>query len=749
MFKRSVITLVLLFGLAIALFSVSEYSRENAINTLQMRTHADLNRYVLTMRQKLSRFRDIPQLLSTHPDLVRALRDHANSNDIARANLHLVKVNQILGARDSYIMDSQGMTIAASNWQGPGAFNGRNFSYRPYFIKAMKGELGQYFALGSTSKKRGFFYAYPVRHRSEILGVIVVKIDLNEIEQDWNEQDTELLVSDEDGVIFISTREQWKFRTLNSLKEDDKQRIARSKRYVGQDLTALNIIHREQSDNNSEIIRLREPLGKKAEQQYLIQSAIVGNSDLNVSILADLESVQRQILVNMLYVGTLYIALVLLVMVIVARKRIAKQKAQFELLELQALESSGARIKAILNNTWAGLITLDTTGRIESMNVTAQKLFAYSEQELQGEQFYPLLEGVDQVLYAEQINPQRNFTTELLIEGRVKCGDGTQLPVEFVVGNMQQQGGLHFLITVQDVTERKQYEDQLAQSKRLLESRVEQRTIELTSANERLIQEVEQHSNTQNELIQTAKLAVIGQMSAGINHELNQPLMAIRGYADNARKFLELENEKNVDSNLNEISLLTERMAKILHPLKEFSRKSSGLQQPVSMNALRSGVIAILYPRLQKSKVAVDWPPMDKDYQVLGDLLRLEQVMVNLISNAMQAVESISYEGDNEPKITISQSLQGSQLLIQVRDNGPGIAGGDINNIFEPFYTTKQEGQGLGLGLSISARIIEDVGGELSADNYYLDEEQANIAGVKFSVFLQLGITNGKGKWEN
>ncbi|NRA19572.1 MAG: PAS domain S-box protein [Oceanospirillaceae bacterium] len=735
MYKRSLITIVLALGLAVSLYTVSEYSRDSAISALQKRTQGDLNRYILTMRQKLARFRDIPELLSTHPDLVRALRDHANSNDIARANLHLVKVNDILGTRDSYLMDSQGTTIAASNWNGPGSFTGRNFSYRPYFTKALRGGLGQYFALGSTSKKRGYFYAYPVRHRDNILGVIVVKIDLNEIEQDWKEKDTELLISDEDGVIFISTRKQWKFRTLYPLTEQDRQRITVSKRYVGQKLIALNITQRQPSEANSQIIRLREPSTKKTEQQYLIQNAAVGNSDLNVSILADLEGVQRQILVNMLYVGTLYIALVLLVMVIIARRRIAKQKAQFELRELQALESSGARVKAILNNTWAGLITLDISGCIESMNVTAQKLFAYSEQELQGREFYSLLQGVKKSTYAEQINPQRNLHAELLIEGRVKCGDGNLLPVEFVVGNMQQQGGLHFLITVQDITERKQYEGQLAQSKRLLESRVELRTTELTSANERLLQEIKQHGKTQNELIQAAKLAVIGQMSAGINHELNQPLMAIRGYADNARKYLTLANEESVDSNLNEIALLTERMAKILHPLKEFSRKSSGLQQNVSVRSLRSGVLAILYPRLQKSPVRVEWPELECDYSVLGDLLRLEQVMVNLIDNAMQAVES-----QGAPQIQISQTIiDPNKLCISVKDNGPGIAAVDAANIFEPFYTTKKEGQGLGLGLSISQRIIEDVGGELTAENYYTDDRESVVAGAEFMVILQLG----------
>lgn len=732
MFKRSIITVILLVGLVMSLSLVSEYSRTNVVSQLQQRTHADLNRYILTMRQKLARFRDIPQLLSNHPDLIRALRRGANSNDFIRVNNYLAQVNQILGTRDTYLMAADGTTVAASNWQSEKSFIGLNFSFRPYFTKAMSGELGQYFALGTTSKKRGFYYSYPVEHRGSRLGVVVVKIDLNEIEQDWNEQDIELIVSDEDGVIFISTREDWKFRTLSSLQSEDLERIKASKRYGEQNLVPLKITQRRPSDENSQVITLREPNLGKSEQQYLIQQGVVGNSDLNVSILADLETVQRQVLANMLYVGTVYIALVLLVMVIIARRRINKQKMIFEQREIQALENSEARVKAILNNTWAGLITLDTSGRIESMNVTAQKLFNYSEEQLRGQLFFPLLSDVDETLYQAQIDPQRGAIAETLIEGRINCRGGETLPVEFVVGEMRQSTELHFLVTVHDTTERKEYEDQIDQSRRLLESRVEQRTAELTKANELLLQEIEQHSNTQNELIQTAKLAVIGQMSAGINHELNQPLMAIRGYADNARKFLQLDKSTTVDNNLEEISQLTERMAKILHPLKEFSRKSSGQHQSVALSTLRSGVLAILYPELEKSKVVLKWPTPDIDYEVVGDLLRLEQVMVNLIANAMQAIGA-----HENPCISVShQTVEDGKLKIIVRDNGPGIGEQALEQIFEPFFTTKQEGLGLGLGLSISQRIIEDLSGSISAENYQLEEQNGVISGAQFTLIL-------------
>jgi two-component system C4-dicarboxylate transport sensor histidine kinase DctB len=304
MFKRSFITIVLLLGLMLLLSIVSEYSKQNAIDALQLRTQADLNRYVLTLRQKLARFKDIPQLLSTHPDLMRVLRSFSNSNDVTRANYHLANVNKILGTRDSYVMNAQGITVASSNWDTEHSFVGGDFHYRPYFTAAMAGNLGQYFALGSTSNKRGFFFSYPMTYMQKIIGVIVVKIDVNEIERDWNEKAIELLVSDEDGVIFISTRKDWKFKTLKSLQAEDLRRIEQSRRYTGQALIPLNITSRLTNENSNQVITMREQKDSQTEQRYLIQSSTVGNSDLNVSILADLETVQAQVLANMLYVGT-------------------------------------------------------------------------------------------------------------------------------------------------------------------------------------------------------------------------------------------------------------------------------------------------------------------------------------------------------------------------------------------------------------------------------------------------------------
>ena len=206
-------------------------------------------------------------------------------------------------------------------------------------------------------------------------------------------------------------------------------------------------------------------------------------------------------------------------------------------------------------------------------------------------------------------------------------------------------------------------------------------------------------------------------MSAGINHELNQPLTAIRSYADNALSFLDMGKTDPVNTNLREISGLTQRMAKIIAPLKEFSRKTTGQSALVSLKVVRDGAMSIMYGRLDKANAKIEWPPRLDQVFVLGDTLRLEQVVVNLISNALQAMEE---QEQSDKWIEIGLERQASRLLISFRDHGPGIPESELGKVFEPFYTTKKAGQGLGLGLSISHRIIESMNGRLTVANHPL-----------------------------
>ncbi|GGO87868.1 PAS domain-containing sensor histidine kinase [Marinobacterium nitratireducens] len=719
--QRPLVVLLLLLLFVFLMAQVAVLVRQQAMHDVQQRSAADMSRYTLTLQQKLDRYKDLPQLLSSHSELLNALLFDGDNDARMRANLYLEEVNQTIGTTDVYLMNAEGATIAASNWAQEKTFVGRNFSFRPYFKTALEGQAGRYFALGTTSNRRGYFYSYPVRFAGKVAGVVVVKIDLNDIEGDWNDPLLDILVTDEDGVIVISTRPEWKFRTLKPLTQGELHRIIESLRYGAHELTSLDILWREERHDGSHLITLFEgsridnaALDGVRTRHFLLQTSQVPNSGLSVAVLASMKPVEQRVFRALVLTAIIYLAGLLLVLVLVARNRIKQERARFRQRELLALEENESRIRAIIDNTQAGLITLDAQGRIESFNPTAEKLFRYREAEISGQYFSHLLAHPDRPVCWRHITGGADDTArELHIEASARRADQSQFPIELTIGRMPTDGQRHFIVTIHDITERKQHESQLQRAQLQLESRVEQRTRDLTRANARLQQEIQQHHNTQNELIQTAKLAVLGQMSAGINHELNQPLTAIRSYADNARIFLERGRVETAQANLDEISSLTERMAKIIHPLKEFARVSSGAPEPVCLQSARDGAMSILYGRLSHQTVGIHWPDGLDSVYVLGDMLRLEQVLVNLIGNALHALE-----GRADARIDIELERLGDEVLLSVRDNGPGLAPEHLDRLFEPFFTTKKAGQGLGLGLSISHRIIESLGGRLEARNH-------------------------------
>ncbi len=714
----SLLFAVILF--LIVMMQVAYLSHQQALESLQQQAVSNVARYVLSMQQRLDRYKDLPQVMASHSRLREALAQPGNAERIDRANRYLQQVTEVVGASDSYLMGADGITLASSNWQQEKSFVGLNFSFRPYFQEAMAGKAGRYFALGTTSRKRGYYFSWPVYQQENVIGVVVVKIDLHEIEQDWNDPLQDIAVTDEDGIIVIATRPDWKFHALRNLSPADLQRIIDSLRYLDHPLEALEVVRRQKLEQGGELITLLEGSrisssaldGLKTSEYLMVQRPVPGTG-LNVSILARLTPVNEAVLQALVLAAFVYIALVLLVLFLQARWRIGRERRAFQRRELSALAERERQVSAIITNTHAGLITLDSQGRVESFNPTAEKLFGFSAESIRNHAFTELIrpdehEACERVIGAASCKDMPELTLE---SGGVRA-DGSHFPIELTIGCMALEGDRHFVVTVHDMTERKQYEDRLQRAREALETRVEERTSDLRKTNDRLLEEMQQHRSTQNELIQTAKLAVLGQLAAGINHELNQPLTAIRNYADNAAAFLKLDKPERVEINLKEIAGLTERMAKIIHPLKEFSRQSSDQPGPTSLKAVRDGAMSIMYGRLDKSGVELNWPDLS-DIYVLGDTLRLEQVLVNLLSNALQAMEQSPVK-----RIDITLEQTDGRVLLKLRDTGPGIAADDAQRVFEPFYTTKQRGQGLGLGLSISHRIMENLGGRLSAENH-------------------------------
>lgn len=244
--------------------------------------------------------------------------------------------------------------------------------------------------------------------------------------------------------------------------------------------------------------------------------------------------------------------------------------------------------------------------------------------------------------------------------------------------------------------------------------RVEERTAELRSINRELMREIGEREKAeavlrtaQEELVQAGKLALLGQMAAGVAHEVNQPLMAMRALADNARILMQRGNHDTVLRNLEAIAGLTDRLGRISSQLKGFSRKSPGIPQQVQAEGPVRNALALLDNRLKSEHVGVSCSI--SALTVECDPVRLEQVVVNLVSNAIDAMKPQA----REKRIAITARQQGDRGVIRVEDNGPGVPAEQAGRLFEPFHTTKPQGEGLGLGLAISASIVNEFGGTL------------------------------------
>ena len=547
-----------------------------------------LNRATSQLNSQLEKYAHIPQLLSKDRELIDALKNAKNTAQIEITNRYLENVNRIIEAADTYLLDINGTTIAASNWDSDKTFVGRNFAFRPYFQQAIKEGYGQYFALGSTSGKRGFYYSFPVTYAADNIGVVVVKTNLTDIEKNWSSDESHFIANDENGVIFMSSNPDWLYKSLFTLSNERIARIKDNRQYLDTEIVSLDF--------------LQDHHGKTGELKK-VKSVFFSNTYIDAKLRTHAQPLEIRILTpkvlifwdlfGLLIVLTLFFALILMIWLLIRHRQIKQRQIAF--IEHEAM----------------------------------QKLeFQVMER-----------------------------TAELQME----------------------------------IDEREKTEQMLRQ--------------------------------TQEELIQAAKLAVLGQMSASISHELNNPLAAIRSFAENGKRFLDKGQPERTTDNLTRISALTDRMAKISQQLKSLARKTSSdelvdaLIQPVILTS-----VELLKPQLRANQISLDTIIENESIQGRFNLIQLEQVLINLITNA---IDELTNSENRRINITLQQ--QESQIMIHIDDTGRGLTLETQNQLFAPFYTTKQNG--LGLGLSISLQIMQTMGGNLTSS-------KSPIGGARFTVSI-------------
>jgi two-component system C4-dicarboxylate transport sensor histidine kinase DctB len=527
-----------------------------------------LDLYVANLLGTLHRYEVLPQILGDLPALREALAGPEQKSRLDTANRLLRDICAQTGAEVMYLMDTRGQTLAASNWDKHDSFVGRNFAFRPYFSEAMAGRLGRFFGLGTTSGKRGYFFAAAVRDEEKIIGVLVVKVDLDHTESLWGKTPEQLLVADHNGVVILTSNPAWRFRATRPLSEAERRSIVAIQPYPTRDPRPLNI----------------------NQNAWLTQTQPIEETGWNVNILAPRTLIDRPVRTVLAIGGAALLVLMLLLGLMMQRRRHYLDRIAFE-----------------------------------------------------------------------------------------------------------------------------------AKARRELEGRVAERTSDLEGLNRRLRQEVLEREHAQQELVraqddlvQAGKLSALGTMSASISHELNQPLAAIRSYAENAEVLLDHQRTDDARGNLKLINELTGRMASIIAHLRAFARRDRHAPESVALQPALDDALALLAKRRRAMEVELVRDLPAATLWVEAGETRLRQVLGNLLANALDALT----EKGPPRKLWLSAEATDDGVNLYIRDNGPGFCLEALGRASEPFYTTKTRTQGLGLGLAICETLMRAFGGELLFANH-------------------------------
>lgn len=504
------------------------------------------------LRSEVEHYQALPVTLASDSAVAGALRVDDRAA-VAGLNERLALISEQIGSAAIYLVRADGRTIAASNAATPGSFVGNDYRFRDYFRDAMRNRRAYQFALGTTTRRPGLYIAQRVDAGARALGVVVVKVEFERLETEWQRSGTSAFVTDRRGVVIITSNPAWRFRPMTAF--------------------------------------------------------LSGNSDARVSL-------------------------------------------------------SGNRGSIIF-----------IRGR------------------------------------AATVVP--GWTVHALAPAEARINDAIAAALALAASSMALLGGLILWLWLrQRRTRARQLADE--QAVQILEQRVEQRTAELSKANVQLVEVMHERRRAEvatrilhEELEQANRLATLGQIAAGVTHEINQPVAAIRATADNALTMLARGQHAPARTALGKIAKLTERIGAITGELRAFSAKRNSQPRPLSVDAAIDGALTLVGTGLRQAGIVLDRPPRNPAVKILADKIRIEQILVNLLRNALEAIENVP-----DPRIVIDVSYSDTRVDIRVSDNGPGIGAAVAAHLFTPFRTTKD--QGLGLGLVISRDIAASLGGELN-----------------------------------
>jgi two-component system sensor histidine kinase AauS len=566
------------------------YSEKNAIKALGENGQRQLELHARTVESEINKYNYLPSVLELESN-VSDLLNNPSAELRSKVNDYLEGLNRRSRSRAIYVLDTTGRVLATSNWRDADSYLGEDLSFRAYYQDAIRGLPGRFYGIGSTTGEPGYYLAHGLEEKGKIIGVAVIKVRLEALEERWQRARLEAFVSDENGIIILSSDPARRLKSVRPLTAEIKERLARSLQYYWWPLNELVPLERESIADGVE--KLTFPANTSVDHEhtvvsYLAQTRELADTPWHLTLLTPLEDLRR------------------------------------EAANQGMLVAVACALVAFLLIAWN-----------ERRKVISTRLAA---------------------------------------------------------------------------------REALEQANNELERRITDRTADLRASNERLkgqIRERRQAEETlrqaQDELIQAGKLAAIGQMSTSIAHELNQPLAALRTLSGNTVRFLERGALDTASANLRTINDLVDRMGRITASLRAFARRGEDKGQ-ASLSKAVDAALQLLAARLDNASLELH--QQIDDVELAIDQTRLEQILVNLIGNALDAMQAQPL-----PILWLEGDVFEGRYRLRVRDNGHGIDAEARKHLFEPFFTTKPGEQGLGLGLTLSASLAAAAGGTLNAED--------------------------------
>ena len=662
--------------------------------------HRILDLQVLALRGKIGQYTNIPYTAAQHSD-VQALLQHPTAERVQRVDLYLQEVSRRVGADALYVLDENGLTLAASNWNSRTSFVGQNYDFRPYFKDAIAGANGFFYAIGATTGEPGLFMSTPVRVAGKPVGVVAIKVGLQEVEESWRKTETPVLLTDERGIIFLSSLFSWTYKATRTLSPTELSWILDHVQYGSN--AVFPHMPWEIQHNSGEPGFVSTGAFEEVPHEYLTLSEPLTDFGWTLTVLSDTAPVKHARWGAWATTLLFLLAITSAALYWMQRERaIRQQRSLRKRLEVRVnertaeLQEAHAFRKAMGDSLLVGMRARDLDGRIIYINPAFSDITGYGPGELIGRlPPYPYWHPDNMEKHWLENEAALTGRAELTgFESRIRHQNGSDVYTMVYTAPLIDGSGNHsgWMSSVVDITAQKAAEEQ---------ARVHIAKMQRSS-----------------------RLASMGEMASTLAHELSQPLMALVSYSGAADAYAERGHIELLRETLHEISSQTQRAAEIVSRTRGFVKQHTPGFADCVVNELVTNMLALLRPEIRQQKGRIVTQLTEGLPTIKADKILLEQVVLNLVFNALQAMQD-KFPADKV--VRIGTGLHEGMIYIRVSDNGPGISPEVAANLFEPFFTTKPEG--LGLGLNICRTTVEAHRGRLVFEN------GAN-GGAVFTVYL-------------